>query len=90
MYLGQFINYGLVAKRSRYSYASTGWRQALPACVVAIEAKLSKWHEVLQQAIDNQVFADETVPFKPSGSYGICSLTPEKPSGDLFTKGVLL
>ncbi|MHA2894289.1 hypothetical protein [Bacillus thuringiensis] len=58
IYLDKFIKLGLIEKISPYSYAPTGWGDFEVKSVVAIEAKLSKWHEALLQAKDNLTFAD--------------------------------
>ncbi|ELK41459.1 hypothetical protein QYF48_17325 [Brevibacillus agri] len=57
-YLELFLELGLIQKVSRYSYISTGWTNVFPLYVVAIEAKLTKWQEALEQAIYNLTFAD--------------------------------
>ncbi len=57
-FLNVFDQYGLVSHLSRYSYTSTAWVNALPPYMVAIEAKLTKWQEALDQAVANKVFAN--------------------------------
>lgn len=49
---------GLVRKVSKHSYQPTEWRVILPKELIAIELKLSKWQEALDQGIFNQRFAE--------------------------------
>lgn len=58
LYLNKFIELGLIGKVTRYSYAPNEWANIHPVCVIAIEAKLKKWQEALNQAKDNLKFAD--------------------------------
>lgn len=58
LYLQRFIELDLVSQASRYSYKATDWIQIKPSYVIAVEAKLSKWQEALNQAVDNLNFAD--------------------------------
>ena len=57
-YLGPLMDQNLVERASRYRYRQTGWVQLCPRSVIAIEAKLTKPVEALQQATWNQRFAD--------------------------------
>lgn len=57
-YLNLFLELELIQRNSRYTYTSTGWASITPLYVVAIEAKLTKWQEALDQAIYNLNFAD--------------------------------
>lgn len=57
-YLGRFQELRLIERTSRYTYSPTEWTAALPKAIVAIEAKLDRWHEALRQAIQNKIFAD--------------------------------
>lgn len=49
---------GLIKKVSKYSYKVTEWISILPNELIAIELKLSKWQEALEQGIFNQRFAE--------------------------------
>ncbi|NFO15687.1 hypothetical protein FDB34_16185 [Clostridium botulinum] len=49
---------GLVKKVSKYSYQCTEWSVILPQALIAIELKLSRWQEALEQGIFNQRFAE--------------------------------
>lgn len=71
-YLNRFLELELVQQISKYTYSSTGWSTVSPTYVVAIEAKLVKWQEALDQAVYNLNFADysyvamdQGVQFKP-------------------------
>lgn len=56
-FLEYFIEYGLVERTSRFTYEAANWVEALPPHIVAIEAKLNKWQEALEQAVSNKLFA---------------------------------
>lgn len=57
-YVDCFVRTGLVSRCTKFMYATTGWKEALPTCIVAVEVKLARWQQVLEQAVDNLVFAD--------------------------------
>lgn len=57
-YINLFLELKLIQRKSRYIYTSTDWASVYPHYVVAIEAKLTKWQEALEQAIYNLNFAD--------------------------------
>lgn len=52
------LSLGLIAKKSRYRYQATEWVLMLPTKIVAVEAKLERLNEVLEQAVYNAQFAD--------------------------------
>lgn len=56
-FLDHFVRLGLVIQISRYNYKATNWVEALPPHLIAIEAKLSKWQEALEQAVSNKGFS---------------------------------
>lgn len=49
---------GLIEKVSKYSYSAGEWVNILPSELIAIELKLSRWQEALEQGIFNQRFAE--------------------------------
>ena len=57
-YLNWFLELKLIQRKSKYIYTSTEWASVYPQYVVAVEAKLTKWQEALEQAIYNLNFAD--------------------------------
>ena len=65
-YLGPLVDLDLVERASRYQYRQTGWVQLCPTSVIAIEAKLAKPVEALQQAMWNQRFADSSFVALPN------------------------
>ncbi len=58
VFINPCLELGLIERVSRYTYTPTDWVQALPTEIVAIEAKLARWQEALNQANNNLVFAD--------------------------------
>lgn len=58
IYLERFLELELIRRDSRYTYSSTDWVEVNPLYVVAIEAKLNKWKDALEQGIYNHKFAD--------------------------------
>lgn len=52
------IRRGLVKRFKTGSLGVTGWPGILPPCMIAIEAKISRWEEALQQALRHTSFAD--------------------------------
>lgn len=49
---------GLIRKVSKFSYGTTEWNVILPHELIAIELKLSRWQEALDQGIFNQRFSE--------------------------------
>ena len=60
-YLDVFDDYGLIERESRYSYVASNWVDVLPPYIVAIEAKLNRWQEALEQARSNKSFANISI-----------------------------
>ncbi|MDU1031897.1 hypothetical protein [Clostridium sp.] len=56
--LNVLCKYGLIKKVSNYSYTIGEWSVLIPSDLYAIEMKLSKWQEALEQGIFNLKFAD--------------------------------
>ncbi|WP_029505253.1 hypothetical protein [Lachnoclostridium phytofermentans] len=48
----------LILKISRMKYTATNWRELVPKEIIALELKLQKWQEALEQAIFNKSFSD--------------------------------
>ncbi|WP_445489835.1 hypothetical protein [Niallia sp. 03133] len=57
-YLNKFLENNLISRFSKYRYRTTEWAEIKVENMIAIEAKLSDWKTVLNQAIDNFAFAD--------------------------------
>lgn len=49
---------GLIKQISKYTYEIGDWSVLIPKELIAIELKLSKWQEALEQGIYNQSFAE--------------------------------
>lgn len=56
--LEKLCSTGLIQKISNYSYKICEWEVFIPKSLLAIELKLSKWQEALEQGIYNQKFAE--------------------------------
>lgn len=56
--LEKLCSVGLIEKISSYSYKICEWEVFIPKSLLAIELKLSKWQEALEQGIYNQKFAE--------------------------------
>lgn len=56
--LEKLCSIGLIQKISSYSYKICEWEVFIPKSLLAIELKLSKWQEALEQGIYNQKFAE--------------------------------
>lgn len=57
-YLYKFMKNNLISRISKYQYKATEWAEIKIKNIIAIEAKLSDWKTVLNQALDNFTFAD--------------------------------
>ena len=56
--LDKLCDAGLIEKVSKYSFRVTDWNILIPKEFIAIELKLTKWQEALEQGIFNQRFAE--------------------------------
>lgn len=72
-YLDAFHELGLIKRDSRYTYKAADWVNALPPYIVAIEAKLNRWQEALEQAISNKSFASISIVALSKGALNITS-----------------
>ncbi|MDP2858883.1 MAG: hypothetical protein Q8P50_13025 [Bacillota bacterium] len=67
-YLDELVDLGLVQRISRYGYAASEWIELLPRSVAAVEAKLARWQEVLEQAKLNLDFSDLSFAAMPTAA----------------------
>lgn len=52
------VKRGLIKNYKNGTFGATSWAKVLPPCMIAIEAKISKWEEALIQAQRHTSFAD--------------------------------
>jgi hypothetical protein len=57
-YLVPFAEFGLIAEVDTRCYRATKWVYAVPQRLVAVELKLCRWREVLEQALRNKECSD--------------------------------
>lgn len=60
-YLNKLLDMNLIDKISKYSYKIGDWKELMPKRFIAIELKLSRWKEALDQGIYNQRFAEYSI-----------------------------
>lgn len=84
IFINPCLRLGLIRRESRYTYTSTEWTMALPPYIVAIEAKLTRWQDVLKQARENLVFADVSFAALDRD----CLLTCSRCLGDFENDGI--
>jgi hypothetical protein len=66
-YVAPLVESGLVERRSTGSLCATSWAEWDVRTIVAVEAKLSDWRNVVQQAAQNGLWADYSYVAMPSG-----------------------